>query len=763
MNVQSRVQDEALLVNSGSQRHQPPPASSRMSLIEVWQILRMRHRVFIGAAGAMFLGIMLIAIALPQLFTGTATVMLDTRQNNTVSVQQVLSGLTTDQTTILNQIQILQSRELASRVVDKLHLDQDGEFLSPTTIEEATQFIQLLNPLHYIRASITDQLSPEQKRELLRKRVVDKLLSRLSVAQVQLSTAIQIDCQSENPVKAALIANTYAEAYVEDQLNAKLEATQSATRWISSRLGKLAEDARIAEATLEQYKAANHLTDVATQSGTGTISVLDQQIGAATQQLMQAQMDRAQAEATLSRVRSLVASGHAADVSSVVNSPLIASLREQEATLVQQQAQLASRYGPEHPKMLDLLAEKRDLEAKINTEIEHVVQTSANDVAVAAARESALESSLHQFEGMSNVQGVARVKERELEATATSTRALYDSFVARVKQTEQEETLQIPDARVISRADIPVRASFPPMLLVFSAAVPIALIFGFVIVFMLEGLDHGFRTAARVEQVLGLPVLSTLPEGSAGRAGSKRAGKDESGEQRVVDEIVDRPLSSFAEAVRGLQMGLSLYNVDHAPKVVLVTSAVPGEGKTTTALSLARHIAMTGQKVILVDGDLRRPTVRNIPGANLDGFDIVDVLQGSCTLDKAIAQDPRTPLAVLPALKHVKNAPDLLDSQAMRNIITQLRGVFDMVIIDSAPILPVNDTKILTRLADAVLFIVRWENTPRDASADAVKALREIGAPLAGVALARADTKRLHYYSFGYGDYYYSYSKYYES
>jgi capsular exopolysaccharide synthesis family protein len=189
---------------------------------------------------------------------------------------------------------------------------------------------------------------------------------------------------------------------------------------------------------------------------------------------------------------------------------------------------------------------------------------------------------------------------------------------------------------------------------------------------------------------------------------------------------------------------------------------VPGEGKTTTALSLARHIAQTGQKVVIVDADLRRPNIRNIIG-NVEGtHDLIDVLRGTATLDQALVPDPKGPASILPVMSHVKNAPDLVESNAMAKTIAHLRTIFDYVIIDSAPILPVNDTKILARLADAVVFIVRWEQTPRNAAFDAIKALREVRAPIAGVVLTRADTKRFHYYSFGYGSYYYAYSKYYE-
>ena len=759
MNVQAPIHDDLLPVEAP----EAPPSQKdlQLAVIDLVQAARSRMGVFIRASAGLFLAIIVVALLTPPVYTGTSRVMVDTRQNNTLSqtnTQQVLSGLSTDQPTILDQVQILTSRQLAGRVVDKLHLDLDPEYAGHFA---KTTLLGYLNPLHYLRPSVDDQLGPDERRQLLRDRTIDSFERRLTVSQVQLSTAIGIEFDSHDPAKAARVANAIADAYVEDQLNAKLEATQRATQWISSRLGKLAQDARLAEAALEKYKADHHITDVVQTSG-NSMSVLDQQVAAATSQLMQAQVDRAQAEATLSRVRSLVNSGHAADVSQVVSSPLIAQLRQQQATLVQKQAEMASRYGPNHPKMLDLIAEQRDLQNKIEEEIQHVVGTAANDVAVASARASALETSLKELEGQSGVQGQARVEERELEANASSTRALYDSFVARIKQTEQEQTLQIPDARVISRAAIPTSQSYPPLTIVFLGAIPVSLVFGFLVVMALERLDHGFRTATRVEEVLGLPVLATLPDMSGGNA---IAGTRDRNKIVAADEVVDRPTGTYSEAVRGLQMGLRLSNVDRNPRIIVVTSAVPAEGKTTTALSLARHAALSGKRAILVDGDLRRPSIRKMTDLPQSQFDLIDLLQGLCSIDHALIRDPRSPLELLPASRGVRNAPDLLESHAMRNLLTQLAQNYEVVVVDSAPMLPVNDTKILTQLADSILFVVRWEKTPRGAAYDAIKALKASHAPIAGAVLSMTDPKRFHYYSFGYAGYAYAsaYAKYYES
>ena len=267
---------------------------------------------------------------------------------------------------------------------------------------------------------------------------------------------------------------------------------------------------------------------------------------------------------------------------------------------------------------------------------------------------------------------------------------------------------------------------------------------------LVERLDAGFRTSLQVERLLGLPVLATLPE-------IRKLGRKETS---AADRVVEKPLSSFAEGVRGLKMGLVLSNVDDNPKVVVVSSSVPDEGKTTVAISLARLVARSGKKVVLIDGDLRRPSIAAMIGEKDVKRGIVEVLSGQASLEECCFKDPRSDLLILSSLGKIVSPPDLLGSVAMEQLIKKLRDDYDLVIIDSAPVLPVNDTKILARLADTVLFVIRWERTPREAAIGAARALGTLDTPIAGVVLARADSRRQHYYSYGYANYY-SYRKYY--
>ena len=310
----------------------------------------------------------------------------------------------------------------------------------------------------------------------------------------------------------------------------------------------------------------------------------------------------------------------------------------------------------------------------------------------------------------------------------------------------------MPDSRIISHAVLPTAPSAPNKKLTLELAFAGGVFLGFLLALLVERLDSGFRTASQVEKTLGLPVLGTIPEIAWGRRSPEAA----------TDRVIDKPMSSFAEAIRGLQMSLFLSNVDKPPKVILLTSAVPGEGKTTVAVSIARLAARNGKKAIVIDCDLRRPATGKALGITKFDWGMVEVLTGEKSLEQCLQKDPRSELKVLPVKLKSGNPPDLLGSQAMEKLVATLRANYDLVILDSAPLLPVHDTRILARLVDATVFVVRWEKTPRDAARNAARILADIHAPLAGIILTRANTKRFQYYSYGYQSYS-SYNKYYTS
>jgi capsular exopolysaccharide synthesis family protein len=401
--------------------------------------------------------------------------------------------------------------------------------------------------------------------------------------------------------------------------------------------------------------------------------------------------------------------------------------------------------------MLDLVAQKQMLDGKIDEEIQRFVDSARNDVDVAASHVASLQASLRDAENRGAGQNQANVQLTALQSAATSARAMYEAFLGRLNQTQGQEGIQTPDARIISKPELPTSPSYPKKTLAIGVSIPAGLILGLMLAFMAERLDSGFRTTAEIERSLGLPVLATVPEVAAPKEGDPI---------NATELVIKKPTSSFAEAVRGLQLGLTLSNVDKQPKVVVITSSVPSEGKTTIALSLARIAARGGMRAVVVDGDMRRPNVANT--AELDACDkgIIEYLTDLAGLEEVLHGDRLSDAKILPCLSTPASPTDVLASNAMRKLVAALRDRFDLVIIDSAPVLPVNDTKILSLLADAVLLVIRWEKTPRDAAVNAVRILQDVRAPVAGIALTRADNERFRYYSYGYQSYYH-YTKYY--
>lgn len=713
-----------------------PGAGGGFDLTALLQMARVRQRIIIGTTAIVFALVAIIVFHTTPLYDSSAIVMLDTRENRVTDVDSVLTGLTTDQTTIDNQIQILRSRNLMGRVIDKLHLEEEAK-PAPAAPSILSTAIYYANPLHWFGPSSTAKTAEQEKTER-REGLIDGLLGSETVSEIGVSSAMEITYRDPDPDRAAALANAIADAYVEDQLNAKFEATQKASQWLADRLQQLSAQMQSADAAVQQYKAENSITE--TQGGD---SLLDQQLVQLNGQLVAARSALAEAQAKYARVKALQASGRAEDVAQVFQSGMISQLRQQQADLLRQKAQLATVYGPRHPQMLDVESQIRNIDEKIKEEVQRVVETVANDVSVAGAQVGSLEASLRQLESKSDVQNKAGVKLAELQARSSSAHQLYEAFLGKFKETQGQEGVQTPDARIISRAVVPGAPSVPNKRRALELALAGGLALGFAFAWLAERLDAGFRTVAQVERVFGVPVLSTLPE---------LAGNSKSNE-RAADRIIDKPLSMYAEAVRGLQMGLVLSNVDKRPKMVLITSSVPDEGKSTVALSLARTAARADQKVLLIDCDLRHPSLAGALDLPHEGKGLIEMMSGQARLEECVIRDPRTNLWVLPTFRSAGHPPDMLGSATMEKLLQDLRAEYDMVVVDSAPLLPVNDTKILARLVDAVVFVVRWEKTPRDAAINAMRSLADVQAPLAGIVLARADTERYRYYSYGYQDY----------
>jgi Mrp family chromosome partitioning ATPase len=446
-------------------------------------------------------------------------------------------------------------------------------------------------------------------------------------------------------------------------------------------------------------------------------------------QVVAARADLAQKQANASRVASLVGSGHAADASQVVASPLIVQLRTQEADLIRQESDYATKYGPKHPKMIAAEQQRRDLETKINEEVTRIAGAMQNDVAVARAQLGSLEGSLRGTEKQADVDNFARVKLKELEGNAESTRALYQTFLTRLRQLQDQDAIQDSDARVISRASVPLAPSSPKRMLIMAASVPAGLLLGLLIALLAEMVGAPVLLAvssrrrprrqpqparAPLRPYGGAPILAQIPNAHDAHA---------------ADYIVDYPMSAFSQTMDQIAARLAMQNT----RVIAVTSAQHGESKTAIAVALARAAARRGLRTVLIDADLRAPRAAQTMGIGGVKAGLYEATSGAVPLSRCLYKDSRSNALLLSTPRPLREPHMVLGSPAMSRLVAHLASTSDLVIVDTAPALSSNETPASARLADGVLMVVRQ---PRPEVTGAIDAMQNNGAPPIGVLLA---------------------------
>jgi len=725
-------------------REQAEGGLLEFDLMALVAMLRRRLNVIVGIVVTITMLVMLVVFQMTPQYTATTQLLLNNQNKNVVDIEAVMSGLPADSATVDSQVQVILSRSVAQRVIEKLNLLNDPEF-NPEAGRTGLDAI-VAGAKGWVKGLVGAggvERTEEEQRAALMAAAVNAFIAREDVKRVGLTYLMNVSFTSSDPAKAARIANAIADTYILDQLEAKFDATKQASEWLSSRLDGLRRQLEDSEKAVEIYRSQNDLV------GAGGATVSEQQLSELNAQLILARADRAEKQAKYERARSARGSGLEA-VTDVQQSATISQLRQQEAQLARKQAEMSSRYGPRHPSIVNIDAERRDLGRQIGAEVARIVASIQNDAAIADTRVAALEQSLKELQEQTGVGNQAYVRLRELEREATANRAVYESFLNRFKETSQQEGLQTSDARVISQASVPLSPSAPKKALILLLTLFVSGLIGVGVALILERLDNGFRTSGQLERIAGLPHLATLPIVPK---------DDKIGAQ---DYILTKPLSSFAEGLRSLRTALSLSDVDSPPKLILFTSALPGEGKSTSVVSFARAAAQAGTKVIVLDCDLRRPSIAKLFGAEKPKEGLVEYLAGRVSLDEVIQKDTKSALDFLPIAAGAANPSDILGSMQMQRLLQTLRNTYDLVVIDSAPVLPVVDSRVIGRQVDKTVFVVRWAETPRDAVMNGLKELQSFNIDIAGLIMTQVDTAQQAKYGYGDSGYYYSrYSRYY--
>lgn len=683
--------------------------------------------------------------AVPR-YTAEARVLIEAPETNDVLTDRSVNRQRLTDTVVQTEADLIASSMLARRAVDKLHLDEDPEFNAKLREPKPLDVLLAnLNPLSWFAALLEPKaeepkaMTPGARAEIEKARLVRAFSSRLIVRPQRRSYIIAVQFTSENREKAALIANTVAELYVVDRLEASFEEARRVSGWLGERLDSLQRDVAAAETAVEEYRAAHGLRRKNERQAT----VGDQQLSELNSRLVLARADLAQKQARLDQVRTLMRSrGNLETSSDVLQSPLIQRLREQETLKSREMSDALKTYGDRHPRMMGFRADLADLRGKIGAEIEKVAGSIANDVEVAAAGVRSMERQLETLRRQSDVAGEAEVRLQELERQAAANRGLYEAFLTRFKREAEQERMQRANARIVAPAEIPVAPSYPSTRNILGLAALIALMSGMGAVFVLDRLDNAIRSADEAEELTGLPTLAMIP--------LQRRGSD-----RPSEEILQRPRSALADGVRSLRTALDL-GEGRDPRVVLATSSIPKEGKTFVSLCLALMFSKVDSRVLLIDGDVHRPRLHSAIG--VDGSrGLAQVLTGEAPFEEVVQRSVAGTLDFLPAGRSADLA-ELIKGPKVESLIADLSKVYDRIVIDSPPVLAVSDARVLARLADRVIYLVKWNSTPRDAVHNGIKLLRGAGVLVSGLVLSQVNQRK--HARYGYGDYGHYYGRY---
>lgn len=683
-----------------SQALTPLSDSQFIDLGAAWRAFKRRFVLFALVAAVVAALVIVGYFLMTPRYTATSQVQISTSQAKVVDTEQVVSSKLPDTYVVDTKVEVLKSRTLARDVVRQLKLYDRTEFVGPE-----------------LSALPTTPENLERKMGA----AVGNLLANLKVARSGLAYVIDITYQSPSSATAAEVANTVAERFVASDLDSKQRATAQATQWLQKRLADLRGQVLTAETAVQQYRQANNLLSKEAEDP-AAIQALSQ---------MNTELASARADAAEKAARARTGNSDATGNQSGQSSTLLADLRGQQARLTGTIADLRTRYGDRHPDLQRALSQEADIEAQIGRETRRIRSELASQASAANARVGSLSGSLGQSRGSIVAQNAAQVRLAELERNAEAVRVLYQTYLNRYRETSSQAGLEASDSVVLTYSSEPSLPSAPNLFLFLAIAVIGGAAGGAAAVAFAEMIDRGVHSSTQVRDKLGMRTLAIVPSFKTALSPQER----KQYRSYSPDFLVERPFSAFSESFRMLRS--SLVNPKSATKVVAITSALPKEGKSTTAAALTRMAGIDGMKAVLIECDTRR-------GGTMDqrrGIDagILELLAGEATLEQVLRHDEASNAYLIPISAAHSTRHHLLVSDAFDALLVDLRQRFDLIVLDTPPVLPIAESRVLCAKADSVAYLVRWGTTNADASEAGLRLLQDVGARVKGVVLTQAN------------------------
>jgi succinoglycan biosynthesis transport protein ExoP len=719
-------------------------------VIAFWRVIRKRRWTVLMAFGVLFAVVFVGTMKQKPVYRAKVLIEIDKENPGLVTPQEVLQVDEVTDTYLETQYKVLNSDDLSERVIGQLGLDQVSEF---RPAPHGWLWTRIFNDVHRFTPSGN---SPGARGPSLRETVLGHFQDRLNIKPIRRSRAVEINFDSLDPNLAASVVNALASNYMQKNLEARWDATQKASGWLSEQLVDLKSKLEQSDDALQKYAAENGLFILETDNGNSE-SIVNQSLRELQGELDHAQDARYQKES----LYRLVQSGDYGSLPGVFDNKLLQDLSVRLADLQREHAQLAVTFTEDYPRVAQIQGQIAELRTALDRERERAVRAISNDYFAAVRREKLLVQALSEKEREANVVAQKSVQYDILRRDVDTNKNLYEGLLQRLKEAGVSAGLNASNIRIVDPGKPSYQPVSPKVALNLGLAAVLGIALGVCGAFFQEHLDQTIQDAKDVDRYLRAPALAFIPslESLRGRKDLGMNAKDRRftfhlGDSKspghrsiVISRLRNDPginlNSALSESFRELRTSLLLFSANLPAHSILVTSAHAGEGKTTIAMNLAASLAQLGRRTLLIDADMRRPSIQKyFPQGKSQ---LSTYLAGKGKWQETVSQTSVSGLDVLLGGRAPANPAELLSSDRMRALIQEAAGDYNFVILDSSPLLNVADSRILASMADSTVLVVKAGDTPRQVIQYAESQALSAGANLLGVVLNYVDVRTTDY------------------
>lgn len=712
--------------------------SEKIDFGQYWRTIRSFQWRILSLAIVVTMLATLFALSITPRYLATASLLIEAEQTKVLSIEEIYGLDSSRKEYFQTQFEILRSRQIAERVIDKLNLLQDPRMtqskkfssvpMLTSALADTKNWIKSVLPFLPQKSAVsrTDAEVAAAKKMAL----ILNVSTNLQISPIKNTQVVNISFESGSADLSASVANAVAEVYIESYLQAKFNMTSKATTWLNDSLQGLKEKLDLAEKRLADFYEKEQLVNI-----DGVVGLAAEELQALSEQLLTAQNNLKQSAAIFEQVNS-----QAGDINTLSRLPIvqnhssIQNLKRSEITAQSKISELSRVYGPKHYRMIAARAELESIQGNLNSQLRTIIGGIASDYEVTYRNarnkvfdlQSEVRIAKSKYRRLTTLESKRRALQREVDIN----QQLYNSFFTRLKETSELGGFESANARVLDPATPPARPAKPKKGLIIAAAFIASIGAGIFLALVLEALNSGIRTVDDVERKLAQRMLGIVPV----QATKRKKGLP-------LRHYFDTQFHTFSESIRTIRTNLLLLNIDSASRVILVASSVPKEGKTTVAINLAFALGQLG-KTLIIDADLRRPSLAKQFG--FPGFQpgLANVIAGTHSEEECIVADEYSATDVLPAGSLPPNPQELLASKTFKALITILRKNYTYIVIDTAPTQAVSDAMVVSEVSDSLLYVVKADSTNEKTINNGLSRFLQIGHRVDGVVLNQVNIKK---------------------